>query len=390
MRRRHWTAPPALHSQPQPITLPLFFCDLCQPRDLQRRLDRSEAEHFTRAGLQVQQVLGGGLLSLEPAALRQQDAGSSAELRLGVSDWGADSDVFNAVSSSGDATAEDVAAALAAHTQQLQAQWKQEQRQQGAAVTELGQLAVSPAADKENQGPGGGKRGGKQSGAVDWEDFLSGEFSAWKILRRSTRSLVFLWQVSRCNTCHAKVRFVSFCTRAPLPHAGGSQVLQPSNSSRAASVSSSLSRQASAQPLQGGCLSPPLPATPQQHWESAASGQQEDEAAFEQAATGAAPEAGSTLQAAAADAAPQSAAGAELGDAAAIAEGDDSWQLERDAPAAEAISAAAAANEAAPTGTASSCGSPARHSATRAVQPPPSPSPDPIAEQARPLSWWSA
>ena len=39
------------------------------------------------------------------------------------------------------------------------------------------QLAVSPTADKENQGRkarGGGRRKGQQPAGIDWQDFLSG------------------------------------------------------------------------------------------------------------------------------------------------------------------------------------------------------------------------
>lgn len=137
-------------------------------------------------------MLGGGLLSLEPAALnreRRQDSNSGSELLLDLPDWGADSGVFsslaNSVSSGGDggrvSSNEDVAAALAAHAARLQRQWKQEQRQQDAAAVDFGQLAVSPTADKENQGreAGGAKRKGQKPGAIDWQDFLSGEDRPW-------------------------------------------------------------------------------------------------------------------------------------------------------------------------------------------------------------------
>jgi hypothetical protein len=144
--------------------------------------------------LQVQQVFGGSLLGLEPAdsgRLRGQGGGgrgsSTTGLQLDLPGWATDSGVFsslaNSIASSRDARESDVdsvaAAEVARHAQRLQAQRKQEQhRQQEAVPPDCGQLAVSPTADKENQGRkprGGGQRKGQQPAGIDWQDFLSGK-----------------------------------------------------------------------------------------------------------------------------------------------------------------------------------------------------------------------
>ena len=163
-------------------------------------------------------------------------------------------------------------------------------------------------------------------------------------------------------------------------------MLQPAGSSRAASVgsgSASLSRQPSAQPPQGGCLSPSAPATPQQQGEAAAApAQQEDEAPPTRAAAMGAADAG--------HAAEPSARG--LSASPAVAEVSP---VAPTTPSMATAPAAAARDgqqvQVAPQGSSKNgieagsppCSSPARLSAPRPVQPLHSPSPDPIAEQAR-------
>ena len=144
--------------------------------------------------LQVQQVFGSSLLGLEPAdsgRLRGQGGGGSGSsttgLQLDLPGWAINSGVFsslaNSIASSRDARESDVDSAAAAgevarQAQRLQAQRKQQQhRQQEAVVPDCGQPAVSPTADKENQGRkarGGGRRKGQQPAGIDWQDFLSG------------------------------------------------------------------------------------------------------------------------------------------------------------------------------------------------------------------------
>ena len=159
-------------------------------------------------------------------------------------------------------------------------------------------------------------------------------------------------------------------------------MLQPAGSSRTASVGSGctgLSRQASAQPLQGGCLSPSAPATPQQQGEpGSAPGQQEDDALPAAAIAVATPDAGASTQ----SSAQQLLAGSAVplvspvhGAAAAPAAAGQKKQQAQVAPHSSSDSGLAAGSP--------PCSSPARVSAPPRVQPPHSPSPDPIAEQAR-------
>ena len=174
-------------------------------------------------------------------------------------------------------------------------------------------------------------------------------------------------------------------TCLPVP-AGDSQVLQPAGSSRAASVGSGcagLSRQASAQPLQGGCLSPSPPATPQQQGEAgAAPGQQEDDALPAVAAAVGTPDAEAPAQHSALDpsasrAVPLVSPAAPTTPATAAAPAAGAQGRQQAQPPAHGSSKGALEAGSPP------CSSPARSSAPRPVQPPLSPSPDPIAEQAR-------
>ena len=135
--------------------------------------------------LQVQQVLG-----LDQGSLGLQQGGSggsfSGGLQLDLPGWATDSGVFsslaNSIASSRDARESDLdsaaAAEVARHAQRLQAQRKQQQhRQLEALPPDCGQLAVSPTADKENQGRkprGGRQRKGQPPAGIDWQDFLSG------------------------------------------------------------------------------------------------------------------------------------------------------------------------------------------------------------------------
>lgn len=135
-------------------------------------------------------MFGGGLLGLEQADLgrqRQQGGGSgsfSGGLQLDLPGWATDSGVFsslaNSIASSRDAGDGDSAAAaaeVAAQAQRLHAQRRQQHRQQEAVAPDYDRLAVSPTADKENQGQKarrGGRRKGQQPAGIDWQDFLSG------------------------------------------------------------------------------------------------------------------------------------------------------------------------------------------------------------------------
>ena len=163
-------------------------------------------------------------------------------------------------------------------------------------------------------------------------------------------------------------------------------MLQPAGSSCAASIGSGcmgLSRQASAQPSQGGCLSPSAPATPQQQGEAiSAPGQQEDEAPSTRATAVGAPDAEAPAEHRAPEpsaspaatlvspAAPQT-PGAAATTAAAAGDGQ------------QLLSAAHGGSKGALEAGSPPCSSPAHVPAPPRVQPPHSPSPDPIAEQAR-------
>jgi hypothetical protein len=138
--------------------------------------------------LQVQQVFGGGLLGLEqsaPSRQRQQGGGGgggsfSGGLQLDLPGWATDSGVFSSLANSiaSSRAAGEAESAAAAADVAAQAQRKQQQHwQQEAVPPDCGQLAVSPTADKENQGRkarGGGRRKGQQPAGIDWQDFLSG------------------------------------------------------------------------------------------------------------------------------------------------------------------------------------------------------------------------
>ena len=130
-------------------------------------------------------MFGGGLLGLEQGGSgrqRGQGGGSVSGLQLDLPGWATDSGVFsslaNSIASSRDAGDVDSTAAAAAADVAKQAQRKQQHRQREGGAPDCGQLAVSPTADKENQGQnprGGGQRKGQQPPGIDWQDFLSGK-----------------------------------------------------------------------------------------------------------------------------------------------------------------------------------------------------------------------
>lgn len=118
-----------------------------------------------------------GMLSLESAAakgMQRQHSGSKGGLQLAPPEWGNDSGVFSSVFSGAGSDAsshEEAALLLAAQIQQVQ-----QLRKQQDAVEVFAQSAVSPTANKENQGMAAGapKPSKQQPGAIDWQDFLSG------------------------------------------------------------------------------------------------------------------------------------------------------------------------------------------------------------------------
>ena len=133
-------------------------------------------------------MFGGGLLGLEQGSLGRQrgqggGGGSVSGLQLDLPGWATDSGVFsslaNSIASSRDAgDVDSIAAAAAAADVGKQAQRKQQHRQQEGGAPDCGQLAMSPTADKENQGRkprGGRQRMGQQAPGIDWQDFLSGK-----------------------------------------------------------------------------------------------------------------------------------------------------------------------------------------------------------------------